>query len=141
MTIVLIGVLQKFERHTKLNNKERILIIVAVLSLFFAGLDALVGLYSVSHQSSESAPTAEKQSLNNTQEPTHKIGNFYLRNGIVYVLGRVDYTDVILMGLDGNRFSSQVTVGNPRAITDVEFHLISERCAFTKIDSVTITIE
>ena len=69
MTVILIGVLQKFERHTKLNNKERILIIVAVLSLFFGGLDALVGLYSVSHQSSESAPTAEKQSLNNTQEP------------------------------------------------------------------------
>ena len=78
---------------------------------------------------------------NNTQDPTHRVGNFYLRNGIVYVLGMVDYTDVILMGLDGNRFSSQVTVGNPRAITDVEFHLISERRAFTKIDSVTITLE
>ena len=52
-----------------MNNKECIVIIVAVLSLFFAGLDALVGLYSVSHQSSESAPTTEKQSLNNTQKP------------------------------------------------------------------------
>jgi hypothetical protein len=54
------------------NNKERILIIVAVLSLLFAGLDALVGLYSVSHQSSEPTSTTEKQSLNNAQEPTIK---------------------------------------------------------------------
>ena len=79
--------------------------------------------------------------INNTQEPTHKIGNFYLRNGIVYVLGMVDYTDVILMGLDGNRFSSKVNVGNPIAITDLEFQMISQRYNFTKIDSVTITIE
>ena len=49
--------------------------------------------------------------INNTKEPTHKIGNFYLRNGIVYVLGMVDHTDIILMGLDGNRFSSKVNGG------------------------------
>lgn len=78
---------------------------------------------------------------NNTQEPTHKIGNFYIRNGIVYVLGMVAHTDIILMGLDGNRFSRQVTVRNPEAITDVEFHLISDGYDFTKINSVTITIE
>ena len=79
--------------------------------------------------------------INNTQEPTHKIGNFYIRNGIVYVLGRVDCTDVILMGLDGNRFNSQTTVYNANAITEAEFRSISGGALLTKIDSVTITIK
>ena len=79
--------------------------------------------------------------ISKTQKPTHKVGNFYLRNGIVYVLGRVDYTDVILMGLDGNRFNSQATVHNANAITEAEFRSISNGALFTKIDSVTITIK
>lgn len=76
----------------------------------------------------------------NLEQATHKIGDFYLRNGIIFVLGMVDYTDAVLMGLDGNRYTSQATVSNSKSITALEFQLLSGGDEFTKIESLTTTI-
>ena len=77
----------------------------------------------------------------NLEQTTHKVGDFYLRNGIIHVLGLVDYTDAVLMGLDGNRYTSQATVSNSKSITALEFQLLSGGDEFTKIDSVKVIIE
>lgn len=87
-----------------------------------------------------------KLTINNNikkaQEADHKIGNFY-RNGYgdIYILSNVNYTEVALMGINGNRWSTPQETSRKGFVTPTEFNFISEGEDFTKIDSVTITIE
>ena len=80
-----------------------------------------------------------------TQKSTHKIGNFYREEGSgeVYILVTTDGTDMLLSCLnDGVRWGKATEVSSIYEITQSEFDEHSARCGdFTKIDSVTITIE
>ena len=80
-----------------------------------------------------------------TQKPTHKVGNFYREEGSeeVYILVTTDGTDMLLFCLnDGCRWGKATKVYNIYDITQSEFDDYSEVVGnFTKIDSVTITIE
>lgn len=82
--------------------------------------------------------------INNTQEPTHKVGNFYRQEGSgeVYILVTTDGTDILLSCLnDGFRWGKATKVYSIYDITQSEFDASSEyEGDFTKIDSVTITI-
>lgn len=86
--------------------------------------------------------------VNNTSKPqksTHKVGNFYReeRSGEVYILVTTDGTDMLLSCLnDGVRWGKATEVYSIYDITQSEFDDYSEVVGnFTKIDSVTITIE
>lgn len=83
--------------------------------------------------------------VNNTQKPTHKVGNFYReeRSGEVYILVTTDGTDILLSCLnDGFRWGEATEVSSIYDITQSEFDVSSKYDGdFTKIDSVTITIE
>ena len=86
--------------------------------------------------------------VNNTSKPqksTHKVGNFYReeRSGEVYILVTTDGTDMLLYCLnDGFRWGKATKVSSIYDITQSEFDESSEdEGNFTKIDSVTITIE
>ena len=83
--------------------------------------------------------------VNETQEPTHKVGNFYREesSGEVYILVTTDGTDILLSCLnDGFRWGKATKVSSINDITQSEFDVSSEyEGDFTKIDSVTITIE
>lgn len=83
--------------------------------------------------------------VNETQEPTHKVGNFYRENGSgeVYILLTTDGTDILLSCLnDGFRMGKATKVSSIYDITQSEFDISSDyEGLFTKIDSVTITIE
>lgn len=83
--------------------------------------------------------------VNETQKPTHKVGNFYREesSGEVYILVTTDGTDMLLVCLnDGCRWGKATKVSSIYDITQSEFDEASEyEGDFTKIDSVTITIE
>lgn len=83
--------------------------------------------------------------VNNTQKPTHKVGNFYRKEGSgeVYILVTTDGTDMLLScPNDGFRWGKATKVYSIYDITQSEFDESSEyEGDFTKIDSVTITIE
>ena len=80
-----------------------------------------------------------------TQKPTHKVGNFYREEGTgeVYILVTTDGTDMLLSCLnDGFRWGGATKVSSIHDITQSEFDDYIEGVGdFTKIDSVTITIE
>ena len=82
--------------------------------------------------------------VNETQKPTHKVGNFYRENGSgeVYILVTTNGTDMLLSCLnDGFRWGKATEVYSIYDITQSEFDESSEvEGNFTKIDSVTITI-
>lgn len=79
--------------------------------------------------------------IKKTQESDHKIGNFYRNgHGDIYILSNVNYTEVALMSIDGNRWSTPQQISKSGFVTPTEFNLISEGEPFTKIESVTITI-
>ena len=83
--------------------------------------------------------------ISKTQKPTHKVGNFYREeaSGEVYILVTTDGTDMLLSCLnDGFRWGKATKVYSIYEITQSEFDASSEyEGDFTKIDSVTITIE
>ena len=82
--------------------------------------------------------------VNETQEPTHKVGNFYREEGSgeVYILVTTDGTDMLLSCLnDGFRWGGATKVSSIHDITQSEFDASSEYDGdFTHLDSVTITI-
>jgi len=86
-----------------------------------------------------------KNNTKNTQKPTHKVGNFYREEGSgeVYILVTTDGTDMLLSCLnDGFRWGKATEVSSIYEITQSEFDISSDyEGLFTKIDSVTITIE
>lgn len=83
--------------------------------------------------------------VNNTSEKsgtTHSSGYFYFSEyGAIYILAVVDYSKVCLISTDGTRWNDSYEVKNVNSITAKEFQGISSGVTFTKIDSITITIE
>lgn len=83
-----------------------------------------------------------KNNIKDSQETVHETGNFYIGNGNIFILSIVDNnTKVALISVSGNRWSNPQHVEDNFSITQEEFDLIADGSKFTKIDSVTITIE
>lgn len=82
--------------------------------------------------------------INNTaKEPdvTHSCGNFYLSvYGTIYILSVVEYNKVCLINTNGTRWNDAYEIKSISNITEKEFSGITHGNKFTKIDSVTITI-
>ena len=83
-----------------------------------------------------------KKNTKKTQETIHKYGNFYKSyHGLIYVLAIVDVNKVCLINMEGTRYNDAYAVSCIFSITENEFSGITHGNKFTKIDSVTITIE
>mgnify|MGYP000915976473 CR=1 FL=1 len=83
-----------------------------------------------------------KNNINKIQEPVHKYSNFYKSyHGLIYVLATVDVNKVCLINMEGTRYNDAYEVMCIYSITEKEFSGITHGNKFTKIDSVTITIE
>ena len=78
---------------------------------------------------------------NKTEQSTHKAGNFYISTyGNIYILAVVDIDKVCLINTAGTRWKAAYEVECISNITEREFSGITDGHKFTKIDSVTITI-
>mgnify|MGYP000963595951 FL=1 len=83
-----------------------------------------------------------KNNINKIQKTIHKYGNFYKSyHGFIYVLATVDDNKVCLINMEGTRYNDAYEVMCIYSITEKEFSGITRGNKFTKIDSVTITIE